>query len=424
MASKVSSSISKIAFVNHTGVVSGAERVLLTMLEGLDPSRYQSVGFCPTDSDLANQIRARGVPVIGLEALQARFTWNPVRLVRYLRSYLRVIREFRNAPRLRDAHLIHANTLRAGLIASFATVGSGIPVIWHLQDIMKIHPISTAIRWTAVLMPGVHVVAASHATAIRFKGWLLRILRGTVPVTVLHNSVDSRQFHPDQAERFRVRRELQLTDDIFAFTIVGQLTRRKGQLETIRAFRNLVPRFPMARLLVVGAPLFNDDHKYFELLKSTAADLGIADKVLFLGQRSDVNSLLNASDAVVVNSHREPFGLVALEAMAAGKPVVAAQVDGIPELVVNEVTGLLVPPGGDAALTSSMARVCSEPELCQALSRQSRNLVETVFTSARFINQLEEIYLSILGDRGAALPNAVESPDVFETARKEQFSDT
>jgi glycosyltransferase involved in cell wall biosynthesis len=425
MTSKVSSpSISKIVFVNHTGVFSGAERVLLTMLDGLDPTRYQSVGFCPANSELANQIRARGIPVVGLEALQARFTWSPLRLVRYLRSYFRVIREFRNAPQLRDADLIHANTLRAGLVASFATVGSGIPVIWHLQDIMRIHPISTAIRWTAVLMPGVHVVAASRATAIRFQGWLLRILSGSVPVIVLHNSVDSRQFHPDQAARFRVRQELQLGDHIFAFAIIGQLTRRKGQLETIRAFRNLASRFPMARLLIVGAPLFNDDHKYFDLLKSTATDLGISDKVLFLGQRSDVNSLLNAADAVVVNSHREPFGLVALEAMAAGKPVVAARVDGIPELVVNEVTGLLVPPGNDAALTSAMAKVCSDPALCQQLSGQARTLVETIFTSERFLNQLEEIYSSILGDSTAVLPNVVESADLFETPRKEQFSDT
>lgn len=424
MSNKDSSSICKIVFVNHTGVISGAERVLLTMLDGLDSSRYEKVAFCPPHGDLADKIRARGIPVIGLEALQARFTWNPIQLVRYLRSYARVIREFRDAPHVREADLIHANTLRAGLVASFATIGSGIPVVWHLHDIMRIHPISTVIRCAAVLMPGVRVVAVSHATAVRFQGWLLRILPGRVPVSVLHNSVDSRQFHPNQAERFRVRRELQFTDDIFAFAIIGQLTRRKGQLETIRAFRNLVSRFPQARLLIVGAPLFNDDQKYLDLLKSTAAKLGIAEKVLFVGQRSDVNALLNATDAVVVNSRREPFGLVALEAMAAGKPVVAARVDGIPELVDNEVTGLLVPAGDIAALTAAMAKVCSDPALCQALSRQSRSLVETIFSPERFLQHLEGIYSSILGNPAAVPSNSTRAGDIFETSHSEQFSDT
>jgi L-malate glycosyltransferase len=425
MSIKDSSSISKIVFVNHTGVVSGAERVLLTMLDGLDSANYEKVSFCPANSELADKIRGRGIPVIGLEPLQARFTWNPIQLVRYLRSYARVIREFRNAPHVREADLIHANTLRAGLVVSFATIGSDIPVVWHVHDIMKVHPISTVIRWVAALMPGVNVVAVSRATAVRFQGWLLRILRGKVPVSVLHNSVDSRQFHPNQADRFRVRQELRFSDDVFAFAIIGQLTRRKGQLETIRAFRNLVSRFPQARLLIVGAPLFNDDQKYLDLLKSTVTQLDIAEKVLFLGQRSDINALLNATDAVIVNSHREPFGLIALEAMAAGKPVVAARVDGIPELVSNEVTGLLVPTDDNAALTAAMAKVCSDPVLCQALSRQSRHLVETTFTSARFLEQLESIYFSILGN-SAAVPSssALETSEIFETSHSEQFSDT
>jgi glycosyltransferase involved in cell wall biosynthesis len=174
--------------------------------------------------------------------------------------------------------------------------------------------------------------------------------------------------------------------------MIGQLTRRKGQLEAIRAFGNVVKRVPQARLLIVGGPIFNDDHRYLKLLKSEVEKLGLADAVLFLGQRRDVNAVLGAADAVVINSRREPFALIALEALAAAKPVVAASVDGIPELIEHEMTGLLFPAGDLSALSSAMLRLMAEPETCRRLSERGRALVETHFTCDLYIQGLEALY--------------------------------
>src|SRR5580704_4197434 len=97
----------KILFLNHTGIVSGAERVLLTILEHLDRGRFQPVVSCPLDSDLANLVREKNVTVLNFPNLEARFTWNPVRVAQYLRSYFRAIHEFRNHPSLKMVDLIH-----------------------------------------------------------------------------------------------------------------------------------------------------------------------------------------------------------------------------------------------------------------------------------------------------------------------------
>jgi glycosyltransferase involved in cell wall biosynthesis len=313
-------------------------------------------------------------------------------MVQYLRSYILAIRDFRKAPYLNSANVIHANSVRAGLVASFATFGTGIPVIWHLHDIMKVHPFSTAIRWVALLMPTVSVLAVSHAAARKFRGLLLRLTGNHPPITVLHNSIDVQRFPPNPAERQRVRQALGLSEAQFVVAIIGQLTPRKGQLETILAFSDFVKRVPDAALLVVGAPLFNDDYSYLAALHSAVAGRGLTDRVLLLGQRNDINALLAAVDAVVVNSRREPFALIVLEALAATKPIVAARVDGVTEIIEDNVTGLLVPPGDQMALASALARLSADPQLCQKLSTQGRAVVEKNFTCARYIEALQTFY--------------------------------
>jgi L-malate glycosyltransferase len=395
----------KILFLNHTGIVSGAERVLLTIIDHLDRQRFEPTVSCPLGSDLAGLVRERNVPVVATPDLRARFTWNPIRMVQYVRSYLGAIREFRRAPLLKTVTLIHANSVRAGLVASFATIGTGIPVIWHLHDMMKPHPFSTAIRWVALLMPALSVLAVSHAAAAQFRGLLLRLSGHRPSITVLQNSVDSQRFRPDPPGRQRVRQSLGLADSQFTFAIIGQLTPRKGQLESILAFSDVVKRVPDAALLVVGAPLFNDDHRYLARLQSAVAQRGLRGKVFFLGQRSDINALLAATDAVVVNSRREPFGLIVLEALAAVKPAVAASVDGIVEVIEDGVTGLLVPPGNRAALASALIRLASDPQLCESLAARGRAVIERDFTCESYMQSVEAFYDRTARQSSASTPS-------------------
>lgn len=381
----------KVLFLNHTGIVSGAERVLLIILDHLNRDRFEPVVVCPEPSQLAELLRERQVPVAGIPSLTARFTWNPLRLINYLRSYAKVVRAFRKASRREDVDVIHANSVRAGLLATFATIGTGIPVIWHLHDMMKRHPISTSIRWVVTIMPPAFILGVSRATAEQFRGWLLRLTQRAC-IAVLHNPVDSKYFRPDLNERKRTRELLGLRDEHFAFAIVGQLTPRKGQLEAIEAFSEVAYSVPDAVLFVVGAPLFNNDHKYLQKLESAVAKGKLVDRVLFLGQRNDVGAILCAVDGIVINSRQEPFGLIALEALAAGKPIVAAKVDGIPELIQDKVTGLLTAPGDRKALVSGLRTLYSCPDLCQELSSRGRLLVEKTFDCSHYVRALEALY--------------------------------
>jgi glycosyltransferase involved in cell wall biosynthesis len=243
-----------------------------------------------------------------------------------------------------------------------------------------------------LLFSPLSVIAVSRSTETHFKGTLLRLAEKRVPTDVVYNAVETDKFYAAPSDRQRTRAELHLADDQFAFATIGQLTPRKGQLETIHAFRRVSEQNAKARLLIVGTAIFEQDQKYFELLKTEVAEQGLQEKVLFLGQRGDVNAVLAASDGVVVNSRQEPFGLVALEALSAGKPVVAASVDGIPELMKDGETGLLTPDGDEQALVDAMQRLMNDPALYEKLSRQGHIHVATQFTSAVYMKKLQKCY--------------------------------
>ena len=139
----------KVLYYNHTGQVSGAERVLLMILSRLDRSRIEPVVVCPAEGRLIGMVRDLSVRTIGLAQLEARFTLSVRRLFQYLASFARVISDARALIIDEQPDIIHANSIRAGLVMSAASFGLATPVIWHAHDILPRHPLSIAIRFFA-----------------------------------------------------------------------------------------------------------------------------------------------------------------------------------------------------------------------------------------------------------------------------------
>ncbi len=334
----------KILFYSHTGIVSGAENILLLALKRLNRVRFTPTAICPADGELAKKISELGISCQTILPLEARFTWRVDLLFKYLLSFFRTFKQLRTAIRETDPDLIHANSIRAGIAATAATVFTGKPVFWHLQDELPRHPLSTLIRLFAVSSPRVRLLAASQATADSFLGKLPRFFKKRMPLRVIHNAIEPENFEIDSRFRQEKRKEFGLDKDEFVIGIVGQITPRKGQLELIRVFAEASKKMPPATLLVIGAPMFNSDDLYFEELKKTVRELGLEEQVKFTGKRSDVAQLMQSLDALVVNSKSEAFVIVALEAMACGTPVIATEVGGIREMIEQKVNGWLVPP--------------------------------------------------------------------------------
>ena len=160
----------KILFYNHTGKISGAERVLLTILRQLDRRRFEPLLVCPSAGELREMIRPLNIRMIVSDPLAARFTFRPKELLEYFISFVPSIRATRSIVRSEKPELIHANSVRAGLVMSAATLGLRVSVIWHVHDLLPRHPLSTAIRIFVFALPRTHIIAVSNAVAVSFRG--------------------------------------------------------------------------------------------------------------------------------------------------------------------------------------------------------------------------------------------------------------
>jgi L-malate glycosyltransferase len=400
----------KVCYYNHTGKVSGAEKVLFTLLANVGPG-FEASLIAPDTAPIREFCLSHGICHLPVDELRARFTVNPFRLVRYIFSAIRGISQVSRLVKQVSPDVLHANSTRAGMVACVATLGSKRPLVWHVHDQFRKHPITSFVRVLLGSSRRNYVIAVSQATAAAVRGRLRSHTVERVPISVIYNGVDANLYasRPSEVEHF-LKKEA-LNDATFRVAMIGQITPRKGQLETIETFAKLVHSdAPGAQLLIVGTPVFNNDHLYLQQLRAGVKRLGIESNVRFMGHRTDIAIILQSCHLLVSNSSSEPFSLVLLEACASATPVLTSAVDGVPELVLDGVTGKLFPYGDSDAMLSALRQLNSDREYGQGLGTAARERVLHHFTQEQFLQQVRQIYVGVAGARPA--------PGPFEAAKQ------
>jgi glycosyltransferase involved in cell wall biosynthesis len=385
----------KICYYNHTGKVSGAEKVLFTLLAGVGPG-FETSLLAPDTEPIRAFCQKHGIRHLPVDELRARFTVNPFRLSRYVFSGMQGIFQVRKLVREVDPDLVHANSTRAGMIACLAMMGSRTPVVWHVHDQFRKHPITKAVRVVLGSSRKNSVIAVSQATALAIRGRSPSRMMERVPITVIHNGVDGAMYAPRPAEVERLLHTERLTQATFRVAMIGQITPRKGQLEVIETFAKLVRSdAPAARLLIVGSPVFNNDELYLQTLVAKVEELGIQQNVKFMGHRADIPVILQSCHLLIANSSSEPFSLVLLEACASATPILAAAVDGVPELVIDGVTGRLFPHGDSDAMLSALRQLNRDRAYSKDLGIAARERTLSHFTQDVFLQKVRHHYLNV-----------------------------
>ncbi len=181
--------------------------------------------------------------------------------------------------------------------------------------------------------------------------------------------------------------------DAGRFLFVGQIQRRKRHGDAIRALALVARDYPQARLAIAGNVF---DAVYLEELKRLAAELGLAERVEFLGTRTDIPDLMRRAEALLLCSESEAFGWVILEAMAHGAPVIASCVGGPREIIEHERTGLLVPCGEIAGYAAAMRGLLASPALAASLAGNARRAVAERFSIASMVDGIAAVYREVL----------------------------
>ncbi len=220
---------------------------------------------------------------------------------------------------------------------------------------------------------------------------IARYMGNKASIWVVHNAIDWRGVQAAvRRSRLQVRSQLGLSERTPLFLCVARLEYQKGHNDLLKAFAEVRRRCPEAVLLLAGEGTARDQ------LQRQAADLGLDHSVSFLGRRADVPELLNACDIVVSAAVYEGFGICLAEAMALGAPVIATRVGGIPELVEDGVTGLLIEPGDYRALAQQILDLYDDLPLRRRLAQAGRRRVIEQFDVSRMLERYHDIYRRML----------------------------
>jgi glycosyltransferase involved in cell wall biosynthesis len=239
-------------------------------------------------------------------------------------------------------------------------------------------------RWSLPSADGVVTVCEAFARDLSVAG---------VPrkrIHVQHNSIRPEVISLDEAKL--LRKQLGIDDDQGLVLTVGRLSKEKAHFDLIVALDHLrkTKADTSAKLVIVG------EGPERQRLAASAASFGLSDQVMFIGEVGNVQPYYGAADVFVLPSHSEGSPYVLLEAMAARVPIVATAVGGVPEMVADEESALLVPARDARAMASAIARVLAEPELARILSANAYNLATTSYAPETQVRSLIKLYLSLL----------------------------
>lgn len=402
--------MTRVLFVEASsgGVVGGSLTGLLHLARGLDRRRFTCAMALYERKGIEEELAAAGIEVMRIgrrriprqHRLAGTGAYQTVRRVNWVRGGMHLTRQTLRLlveeipPAVALARILRqgafdvvhlGNGLRANFDGLLAAVGARRPVVCHVKGFEKY---GSRERWLSRRVDVLVCMTEALLAHCRASGLRPRQAR------VVYDGVDPSWLRP-QRSREEVRAELGLPPQAPCVVLSGNVQPWKGQHVLVEAASRLRHAIPELRCLIVGG-IHRAGEEYARELKRLCTAHGLAEQVIFTGFRKDVVDVVNAADVVVHTSVRpEPFGRVILEGMLLGKPVIAAGAGGVPELIEDGRTGILVPPGDAEALAAALKRVLADPEVAAALGQAGRVSAEQKFSLRNQIQQMEEIYESL-----------------------------
>jgi glycosyltransferase involved in cell wall biosynthesis len=358
-----------LTLVDKPTVTGGAERLAAVVAMKLDPARFESVLCASRQTDeplLDRELEEAGIGVLALgrRSTLDLLAWRP--LVSLLRD---------------GVDVVHTHMFGSNVWGTVLGRLSGVPVVvahehtWSFQGrpVRRFLDRELVARWADVF---VAVSGEDRRKMIEVEGV------DPAKIRLIPNGIPS----PANGAGADVRTELGIEPGAPVLGVVCELRAQKALEVLFEAAALLLVEFPTLKVLVAG------DGPERARLEEGARRLGVADTVLFLGIRRDVPAVLAAVDVAVLSSDYEGSPLSVMEYMAAAKPVVSTRVGGVPELVAEDVHGLLVEPRDPEALAEAVARLLRDPALARRLGAEGRRRQQREFSLEAMVGRIEDLY--------------------------------
>lgn len=298
-------------------------------------------------------------------------------------------------------HIVHTHTAKAGFLGRLAARLAGVPLIVHTFHGHVLHgyygPVKNALlrrverSWASFTD---RLVTVSEQVKNELIGYGIAKAE---KITIVPLGFDLEPFLVSHTHQGEFRREMGLSDEIKLVGIVGRIFTIKNHAMFLESAAQISAREPTARFVIVG------DGVLRPALEQQARRLGIADRVLFTGWRRDLPRIYADLDLLVVSSDNEGTPVSAIEAMASSCPVVATRVGGLPDLIADRKTGILVPPRQPEALTNAVLCLLHDPQIARELGRNGRDSVRHRFTVQRLLSDTDDLYTQLLAEKAISV---------------------
>lgn len=385
--------MTRVLYLHTTSEIGGSDISLLRLVEGLDPARYAAVVALPAEGPFVARLRAAGARVeIMPDLLKLTSRRGPGFLLRFAWNYPGAVRRLAAFIRRERIGLVHTNTIH-NLYGVMAARLARVPHVWHFREIvwqsglLRRVELWMARRWSARIIVTSRAIASMYGPERR---WPVQLVR--VP-----NGVEETRFAPGDAPD--VRRVLGAGPADVLIGIACRLDAWKGVDDFLAAAARVARERPHARFAVVGGAIIGQE-AYADALARAAGALGLDGRIVFTGWRfgpSDMPDVHRAFDVTVLASREpEPFGLVVIEAMATGRPVIATAHGGPLDIVEDGRTGLLVPPRDVDAMAAAIVSLVDDPARRARMGQHGRARVLAHYTAAQYVAGIDAVYRELV----------------------------
>jgi glycosyltransferase involved in cell wall biosynthesis len=371
----------RVVEILATGSNGGAQEHLFSLMTRLDPARYDASVVALSGGSAVRKLERHGIPVTIIDDPE------DASAVRALTAHLALVR-----PDVIHTHMYRADVIGTKAVLALQATGHRRPYIVSTVHSSRVRSAEDR-ELLRQLTPHMDQLIAVSRSIVRK---IAAEERTGAPVKLIYNGVDLQRF--ENQEPAPLREEYGMEPGSHIVGVVARLEPEKGHQTLIEAWPQVLRSCPDAYLLIVGEGSRRD------FLEQWAAAHKVAHRVIFTGRRDDVPAVTAALDVAVLPSWREAQGLSILEAMARSKPVVASDVGGIPEMIEDGVTGLLVEHDNPMALAAAIVRLLLHPDEAERMARAGHDLVHERFCVELMVKAIEEIY-----DAGALAVRLAES---------------
>lgn len=384
-----------ILYIDHYPNIAGGQQSLLTRLKYIDREKFKPVVICPiAQGDFHKKLVELGVITYKIKMnkkieYEGDIHKRPLKL---LNSSIYVIKSINKIIKIIEKEqidIIHPNTFKAGILSIIASKFTNVPVIFHARSSRYY----SSHGWLddIIFNNSYKIIANSEFTKKSFSKWEKKI-------QIIYSGIDFEEFSINN-KKINSNNIINASDkNIIGF--IARISPRKRLEDVLYAAKDIVKLFPNTIFFIVGE--YEPGHKdYYLNMKKLTKSFGLSKNITFCGYRDDIPSIINLLDILVLPAVNEPLGRVIIESLFMRTPVIGSDSGGIPEIILPNETGLLVPPKKPKELAKAIYKLIKDKKYATKLAIKGQKYVKRKFSANIITKQEEKLYLKVISDIGS-----------------------